>query len=183
MTSSTTWQLLPKVLEAEDVRAELLRFTVEHNPKMSAEEFLDGLGLRMEAAVGRALGTKLGVRSFTEERVVFEYPPVVTVLALMGGMAAEGVRITSVAPTVEGDALEVSGVVPSSIYHYEGTLSVDLASVDGHVEARAQVVFPGQLCAFGAGRRLIRRVVRTVAVAGDRLRTCESVRRHLATTL
>jgi hypothetical protein len=166
-----------QLLESKDVRTALREFASAHKPAMTAEEFLECLRpqVRVVASLGPSLGKALGLRSATRRTFAYPQGPTMTCVALLCGLLSNGVDVETVEQSSTGDSLLVSGGVPSSALHFGGRIDIQISARGPESDVSMAVVFPGQLIAWGAGKRLLAKLRRELDSAVGRLRQCPSM--------
>ena len=164
-------------LESADVRSALREFASAYKPAMTAEEFLQYLKpkVRIGASLGRSLGSGLGLRSATRETFAFPQSPTTTCVAFMCALLANGITVDTVEQSSSEGTLLVTGTMPSSPLHYGGQISAEISGRQPGSQVSIVIVFPGQLFAWGAGKRLLLNLHSELHRATARLRQCPSM--------
>jgi len=168
---------IDRILESEDVRAILRDYAAMHRPGLTSEEFLQYLRphIRLGASLGRHLGERLGFRAATQDTFVVPQAPTKACVAILCGLVAHGIRVEVIERSSPGGSLMVTGIIPSSPVHFTGQITIEVSpQQEGSVVAVA-VVYPGQLIAWGAGKRLVARVREKIEGALRRLGECPSL--------
>lgn len=171
---------LKRLLESDDVLAVFLEYACEHQPGMTADEFLSSFAAQgtIGAALGQRMGRALGVKNTTTQSFSWSRPSLVTCGAVLCGCLAAGVVVDFVDPveaTEAGQALLITGTVPSSPAHFGGELTVEISEEAGGSKVFMRLVIPGQVFAWGAGKRLFKRIRNRLEDATVRIEHCPSL--------
>ena len=158
----------------------LLEFASLHDPAITAEEFLESMGpvVRIGGSLSQSLGKTLGLRNTTRDAFAYPRDPTITGVALLCTLLANGIKIEAIEHATTGDRLIVEGAVASSALHWGGRIRIEISACEPGSKVSMAVVFPGQLFAWGAGRRLLRRIRGELDGATDRVRQCPSLSGH-----
>ena len=176
-TESHDCKRISDLIDHDDVRDVLGRFACEYKPSMSAKKFLSyfPFGLESHAFKGNAIGKSIGFGSKSSKVVYCGHGAVFSAMATVAAMLASGIEIEEVSQVTDNSA-RVLGNVPSSIWHFEGKIEASLTGENTQTSIEIVTVYPGQIMAWGAGARLIRRIEQRLEEAAVELAGCESLR-------
>ena len=161
----------------------LREYAAAHTPSMTAEEFSArvltylrpqvGFAYSAGGALGQKIGKTVGLRSKTKDKTVLPAAPVTVSTALLCVFVSNGITIEQVQQGSGTDTVVITGSVPSSKYHYTGLIAAEVATGHEGSVVEMTVIFPGQLFAWGSGKRLISRIYGGLDGAIARVSACE----------
>lgn len=168
-----------RLLADPEVKQILADFAAMYEPGMSAQEFLQNWARPQARATARFMQPRTesaGLASRTSREHDSGWAPPIATVGAIAGMLTRGVEIQSVEGAAGDPQVVVSGQVPSSPAHFGGTVTCTVTPSANGSTLSFEVVFPGQLFAWGAGRRLVRDVCAQLPHAADRVSTTEAGR-------
>jgi hypothetical protein len=168
---------IARLIESEDIRSVLREFACAYKPGMTAEDFLQLVQpeVRLSAKVSRALGDELKLRSTSNQTFVFQQSPKITCMAFVCALLANGIPADGIEQSPNGDALLLSGPMPSSALYWSGRITIQITTCPTGSDVSMVAEFPGQLIAWGAGKRLFRKLRSQLDKAAIRLHHCPSM--------
>lgn len=165
------------LINSQPVRALFEEFAAAHDPRESADEFLNRFGAMtvFSAKVAHSLGNALGVRNTTYEEFVVPHTPLIACLAAIGAVYCNGLDVEAIEETADGGGYLITADVPSTWLHFAGQIVVSVAPDGAGSTMEVTIVVPGQVFVWGAGKRLIKAFGSTMADAAIRLGELPSV--------
>ena len=169
-----------RLIGSDDVRKVLREFACAYKPGMSSEEFLQFVrpDVRIGASVSRSLGDALGLRSTSHQTFASPHTPAMICMAFVCAFLANGIAADCIEQSMAGEALFLSGPMPSSSLYWSGRITIEITARPAGSEVSMIATVPGQLIAWGAGKRLFQKLRAQLDSAAVRLRQCPSMSAH-----
>ena len=168
-----------RLIESEDVRTVLREFASVYKPGMTSEEFLECVQpeVWIAASFSRSLQDS-GICRTNRQTFASTHNPTMTCMAFVCALLANGIATDRFEQSSAGDALSLSGPMPSSPLYWNGRITIEITARPPGSEVSMIATFPGQLIAWGAGKRLFRKLRAQLDSAALRLRQCPSMSAH-----
>jgi hypothetical protein len=146
---------LNELLDQEATQALLRKAAKQDSFRLRADDVM-GSGInRIGGHVGHKLGKALGVR--TGNDLTFDSSLDLEHSAIGCLVAATSQDMTELKADYTASGIRLTGKLPDSWAVFEGNLTVDITSGASMTSIRVAVEFPGQLFAWGAGKRTVNR--------------------------
>lgn len=168
---------IKQLIQSPDIHQVLRDFSAIYKPGMSSEEFMQYLRptVRISATLGQVLGKKLGLRSTDESISISSDRSDTASISVICSFLSNGISVELIEQTATTDGVRIVGSIPSTPFHSGGIVTVNVLTAPLGTNLTWTTAFPGQIFAWGAGKRLVAKLQADRARVASRLRRCPSI--------